>query len=35
MHFFMLAQRQLYTGNPCDAMITATRLKLYAMCLFH
>jgi WD repeat-containing protein 35 len=29
MHFFMLAQRQFYTGNACDAMITAMRLKLY------
>jgi hypothetical protein len=25
----MLAQRQFYTGHPCDAMITAMRLKLY------
>ena len=29
MHFFMLAQRQFYTGSPTDAMITAMRLKLY------
>jgi WD repeat-containing protein 35 len=29
MHYFMLAQRQFYTGHAHDAMISAMRLKLY------
>lgn len=28
-HFFMLAQRQLYDGDPASAMATACRLPLY------